>query len=777
MKNLTISLILMILSSSIIFAQSNLDIAPNIKKNPNATTFTDDLFEHHFNFPCGDATGEAGIETNGDYIYTSKWNGDKFFCYEIDGIFLGEFSVTGVSNIRDMAYDGTYFYGAAAGTQLFEMDFTGQSGILISTLTAPVATRACAYDAEYDGFWGNNWSDPITLYDRTGNILNQFNCGAFSSYYGFAYLDPSNENPWLYGFAQSGGASQAIIVQIDPETGAETGVTFDAIGYSSTGTGIAGGLAAFDTYAPGWWTILGIIQNETIFGVEGGTAEPPPPNDAGVSEIISPVSGFHLCLEPVVIIAKNFGSDTLPQIEVGFNFNGTGWFNEIIPGPIEPGEEIEYTFTKLTDLSAFGIYTFESCSFILGDTIPQNDCANSLEVTNTAHGCMDYYSIEMYDDYGDGWNGGYVEIFCDSTSLGTFTLETGAGPEYVEFLVYGWGIISCVWTSGGWPYECSYYIYDSFGELVFEDGVGGVEPTGGDIGYSSTVPELDVGISEIISPNNGSNLGDETVTVTIFNIGWEVISNLSVGFSVDNGTMIMETVAGPICYGGSIEYTFTALADLNEGGLHTIEACTFHNGDERPDNDCIDKNIYNSIQINEQTFNLSEGYQFISTSVILSNPDMLVVIEEILNENLDFVRNSQGQTLRKIGPNWVNGIGDWIIEEGYLVKMFAEDSFTIEGEMIDPSTPISVIEGYQFVSYFPEAPMDAIQAFETIIGDDLDFIRNSQGQILRKIGPNWINGIGDCQPTEGYLVKMFADGEIIYPFAARLCGKTIIETE
>jgi hypothetical protein len=170
---------------------------------------------------------------------------------------------------------------------------------------------------------------------------------------------------------------------------------------------------------------------------------------------------------------------------------------------------------------------------------------------------------------------------------------------------------------------------------------------------------------------------------------------------------------------------------------------------------------------------LEVGYQFISSSVQPMYPDMTEVLEDILNENLDFVRNSQGQTLRKIGPNWVNGIGDWIIEEGYLIKMFAEDLFTIEGQLVDPSTPISVIEGYQFVSYFPETPMDAILAFETIIGDNLDFIRNSAGQTLRKIGPVWINGIGDCQPTEGYLIKMFAAGEIVYPASAKSSGKTI----
>ena len=165
----------------------------------------------------------------------------------------------------------------------------------------------------------------------------------------------------------------------------------------------------------------------------------------------------------------------------------------------------------------------------------------------------------------------------------------------------------------------------------------------------------------------------------------------------------------------------------------------------------------------EQQIELSEGYSFISSRIIAEDPDMLIVMASVLNDNLDFIRNSQGQVLRKIGSNWVNGIGDWIVEEAYLVKMFSGDSFIIEGDAVDPATPIPLTTGFQFVSYFPEISMDALIAYETILGDDLDYIRNSQGQVLRKIGPNWINGIGDCKPGEGYLVKMLADDILIYP--------------
>jgi len=175
-----------------------------------------------------------------------------------------------------------------------------------------------------------------------------------------------------------------------------------------------------------------------------------------------------------------------------------------------------------------------------------------------------------------------------------------------------------------------------------------------------------------------------------------------------------------------------------------------------------------------QNYTLETGFQFISSRVIPENPNMMIVLDSVLNENLDLVRNSLGQTLRKIGPNWVNGIGDWIVDEGYLFKMNSNDSFTINGIFIEPTTPIPVESGFQFISYFHYIPIDALQAFETIISDDLEFIRNSQGQTLRMIGPNWVNGIGDCQPGEGYLVKMLADGVLIYP-ASFTCGDVFID--
>ena len=170
-----------------------------------------------------------------------------------------------------------------------------------------------------------------------------------------------------------------------------------------------------------------------------------------------------------------------------------------------------------------------------------------------------------------------------------------------------------------------------------------------------------------------------------------------------------------------------------------------------------------------QTYTLKTSFQFVSTRLIQENPDMLDVLENNLNNNLCFVRNTAGYTLTKIDSNWVNNIGDWIITEGYLFKMNNDDELIITGLPVDPQTPINLSEGYQMISYLQLRPNNALELFEGVL-DNLDFVRNTDGARLRKVGQVWLNSIGDIQPGEGILVKMHSNDVLIYPVIFKTCG-------
>ena len=275
-----------------------------------------------------------------------------------------------------------------------------------------------------------------------------------------------------------------------------------------------------------------------------------------------------------------------------------------------------------------------------------------------------------------------------------------------------------------------------------------LESTSFEYTFSDPYPELYTGD---VFPS-----GEEVYSIAEFSFSYNYVPTFNIYY--EDGTLVAGEVEGT---------TFTDM-DLTAGQEYCYYVTQiFESGEESDPSNVLCATPAGNPGI--QNYYLEPGFQFVSSHIIPDNSDMLIVMADVLNDNLDFVRNSLGQTLRKIGPNWVNGIGDWIIDEGYLLKMLEDDSFTIEGTLIDPTSPIPVEAGFQFVSYFPKNPMDALIAFETIIGDDLGFIRDSDGTMIRKIGSNWVNGIGDCIPGEGYLVKMFADDFLIYP-ASFCCG-------
>lgn len=89
------------------------------------------------------------------------------------------------------------------------------------------------------------------------------------------------------------------------------------------------------------------------------------------------------------------------------------------------------------------------------------------------------YQLELFDDYGDGWNNGTLDLFLNGVlTIDDITLNNGSGPEYVSFNAEDGDEITTIWTSGDYPYEASYNVLDCNGDVVYTDGANGTTPAG-----------------------------------------------------------------------------------------------------------------------------------------------------------------------------------------------------------------------------------------------------------------------------------------------------------
>jgi hypothetical protein len=204
------------------------------------------------------------------------------------------------------------------------------------------------------------------------------------------------------------------------------------------------------------------------------------------------------------------------------------------------------------------------------------------------------HSITMWDDWGDGWNGGFIDVYVGGELvLSGLTLASGSGPGYAYFEAGHGEQITTVWTPGGWPYECSYCIYGYDGSEIGCDGMGGVDPTGITVYGSCQEPECgdgicqpsescvtcpeDCGECECISqlPNQSNGIFSD---IDCDFCGGDMIQILAEQFIIWEET----TVVGVNCWGGyypsdvpTASDAFTLIFRSNSGGMPGAEIAKF----------------------------------------------------------------------------------------------------------------------------------------------------------------------------------------------------------
>ena len=83
----------------------------------------------------------------------------------------------------------------------------------------------------------------------------------------------------------------------------------------------------------------------------------------------------------------------------------------------------------------------------------------------------------MNDDYGDGWNGGAIEVYEDGVLMDTLTLSSGSsGSE--EYCGTEGSTIEFYFTEGGFTYEIGYDISDPNGNQLVSVSAGNAAETG-----------------------------------------------------------------------------------------------------------------------------------------------------------------------------------------------------------------------------------------------------------------------------------------------------------
>jgi hypothetical protein len=311
------------------------------------------------------------------------------------------------------------------------------------------------------GNYANNENSTFTITPSTPGAFAQVDFTSFALENNFDFLKVFN-----------GGS--ILSPQIGPAVG-YTGANNPGIVTASNPTGQLTFQFTSDGSVPaaGWEAIISCITT--------------PPTCATIS---TPIDGAtDICLNSGAInwapvgatlgYTVTFGTD--PAL-VGATITDVA-INSFFPGTLLPNTTYYYSVVPFNN---FGSAT---------------GCGIQSYTTGTCNTCN--YSIVMFDDFGDGWNGGTVNVFSNGVEVAgsPFALADGTGLETITFPVNEGEEITTQFNAGSFAGEVGYQILNSFGQVAFQDGfLNGVVASAGPnvVGNASCLPVTNDAAVEIV---------------------------------------------------------------------------------------------------------------------------------------------------------------------------------------------------------------------------------------------------------------------------------------
>ncbi|MFO7879659.1 MAG: choice-of-anchor J domain-containing protein [Bacteroidales bacterium] len=291
---------------------------------------------------------------------------------------------------------------------------------------------------------------------------------------------------------------------------------------------------------------------------------------------------FTYCLEgtpPACASPSNLDLINITDVSMTLSWDQLGtpdsWDIEVVESGVAPtGTPTEtgiidnpYTITGLTAATTYDVYIRSNCG---GGTYSEWAGPVTEMTSNCDPADQCAYTVDMVDEYGDGWNGGALQFVEDGVVVGEATLDAGeTGTASID--ICDAGSVDVIFVAGDWPAEIGFTISDPYGIELYtaaiadfaaeDDGTTVFSFTGDCTAPSCPAPEDLTATAGL----NSADLGwTETGTADTWNIEWG-----PTGFTQGGGTLEEGVMDNPYTLSGldaATMYDFYVQADCGGDG-------------------------------------------------------------------------------------------------------------------------------------------------------------------------------------------------------------------
>lgn len=336
-------------------------------------------------------------------------------------------------------------------------------------------------------------------------------------------------------------------------------------------------------------------DNEATF-----TVTSKPIVDLAVTELVSPKSGKLGKQESVTVTIANNGKGAISGFDVKCKVTGVAdtELTGHVETPIAAGQSMQYTFDKALDMFEDGVYTFAVMAVADGDVNPDDNTlttsVNSTEkdfdggvsaITSPSDGVLgdkqtvtvtvsNYGETDLFDVPVK------VEVLYDGAetpAVLTGTVASVPVGETAEYTLPGTVDMK----------KCGDYTVKAYTEIANDSDAANDS-------FSKTVrcQTQDVGVTAIVSPVTGVDLGVCDVVIEVTNFGEADVEDIPVSYQIGSMPQ-MATMGGVLKAGEKAEFKFPVSYEFTSFRKVTVKASTKLENDSDPSNDELSVEVEN----------------------------------------------------------------------------------------------------------------------------------------------------------------------------------------
>lgn len=467
-----------------------------------------------------------------------------------------------------------------------------------------------------------------------------------------------------------------------------------------------------------------------------------------------------------------------------FNWDNSGTLNDntIATPDASPTSTTTYHATITspfgcikTDSVVIGVNPPPSLTLTPGDTSICLGSSVNFDIQST---CT--YTLEMFDSFGDGWNGQSLDIYDNGVLVGTYTvLSTDNNGDWntVTFPITNGNNLTIVYNTGSFQSESSFNLIDGQGNTQFNvsqgnmsgwvdgstiyTGVGNCGPTLSTYNFSWT-PSTGLSATNIQNPI-ATPTTTTTYTVTLSDTSGCSVDRSQTITTVPNYTLTTTQSDSIVCLGESVNFSVSATPSSSYNFNWTPASIMDNPSSQNPiatftspgTNTIIVESNNGGGCIKQDTLNVYVSSVF-APNINILNSDTTIGCNDSVIVNLDMgVSPTCDYNLIMSDPGWGdgwNGQEITIVQDGTPIGTFTQtdsdpDPLTVTFELINGSN-IQIIYG--------TGSFQSESAFDLIDGQGNIQLSVQEGDMVGWIDGQVIyTGTVNCggSPTSNYLIS------------------------